>query len=101
MGRPFLDSPAPDDVCWQQQVNDKCFASLDEVPTRAVTVTIPYMMGSRHIVCTVPGANKAKAVYRSVTGDISTECPASILRNHPNAVMYLNADATGKLTQRR
>ena len=86
-----------DDVCRQQQVNDKCFASFDEVPIYAVTVTIPYIMKSKHLICTVPGANKADAVNRAITGDITTECPASILRRHPSSVMYLDADAAAKL----
>ena len=73
-----------DRVCRQQQVNDGCFATLTEVPTRALTLTIPALMAARHAVCTVPGPTKANAVHDMLYGPLSHTCPASILRTHPD-----------------
>ena len=80
--------------CRQQQVNDGCFASLDEVPTHALTLTIPTLYNVKNIFCVVPAATKAEAVKNTVTGPISEACPASILRTHENAVLYTDADSS-------
>lgn len=77
--------------CRQQQVNDGCFPSLAEVPTHALTLTIPALLSARTLVCTVPGPRKAAAVRATLLGPISTDCPASILRRHPAASLYLDA----------
>ncbi|MDR0409229.1 MAG: 6-phosphogluconolactonase [Spirochaetaceae bacterium] len=76
-----------------QQVNDKCFARLDEVPREAVTLTIPRLMSARFIVCTVPGALKADAVRCTLYNEIGESCPASILRCHQDATLFLDADS--------
>lgn len=81
----------------QQQVNDGCFPSLDEVPRQAITVTIPAIMRSRFISCVVPGARKAEAVKAALLGPISTSCPASILRRHPRAVLFLDRESAALL----
>lgn len=77
-----------DDICRQQQVNDGCFASIDEVPLYAITLTIPTLMSAPHIFCVVPGSTKEKAVTMTVQGIISENCPASVLRRHRDATMY-------------
>ncbi len=82
-----------DESCRRQQVNDGCFAALDHVPTHAITLTIPTLMGGRRIVCVVPGPTKRPAVHRALTGPIETACPASILRTHPAATLYLDSDS--------
>jgi len=86
-----------EETCRRQQVHDGCFASLDEVPTHAVTLTIPAIMTSESIVCVVPGRRKAKAVYQALRGDINTSCPASILRTHPRARMFLDRESASLL----
>ena len=83
--------------CRQQQVNDGCFASLDQVPTHAFTLTIPALTMARYIFCIVPGARKAQAVYNTLKGEISESCPASILRKKHNTTLYLDSDSAGKL----
>ena len=86
---------ALDLACRQQQVNDGCFPALDAVPAHALTLTIPALMNAREISCVVPGARKAAAVRDALLGPISTNCPASILRTHPRAVLHLDeASAT-------
>ena len=86
-----------DHACRQQQVNDGCFANLDEVPTHALTLTIPALMAGRYIYCVVPGRNKAKAIKHTLSGRTSVECPASILIKHPNAVLFLDKDSASLL----
>ena len=86
-----------DDVCRQQQVNDGCFATLNDVPKQAMTLTMSFIMSVPHAVCVVPTDRKANAVYNAVTGPVTTECPASILRNHADAGLYLDKDAASKI----
>lgn len=77
-----------DETCRMQQVHDGCFASIDVVPKSAITVTIPAMMSANTLICVVPGKQKAQAVKNTLFGPISTSCPASILRTHPDATMF-------------
>ena len=79
-----------DEKCRQQQVNDGCFASLDKVPTHAITLTIPTLCRAKRLFCVVPAATKAWAVNQTINGDISERCPASVLRRHDNATLYVD-----------
>lgn len=76
--------------CRQQQVNDGCFSKIDDVPTHAITLTIPTLFNADYMFCIVPAKTKAKAVYDTLCGPIDESCPASILRKHDNAVLYLD-----------
>ncbi len=82
-----------DQVCRQQQVNDGCFESIDKVPTHAITLTVPTLVKPKYLFCVVPAKTKAKAVYQTLNGNIEESCPASILRTHQNAVLYLDNDS--------
>lgn len=84
-------------MCRQQQVNDGCFKSLDQVPTHALTLTIPTLFNVENIFCVVPAATKAQAVKNTVKGPVSEVCPASILRTHDNAILYTDADSAALL----
>ncbi|MEO8352816.1 MAG: glucosamine-6-phosphate deaminase [Chthoniobacteraceae bacterium] len=88
-----------DPACRQQQVNDGCFAALEDVPRQAITLTIPALMSARAVVAVVPGPRKAAAVRAALEGEISPACPASILRRHGNADLYLDAAAASLLVQ--
>lgn len=79
--------------CRQQQVNDGCFASLDQVPTHAMTVTVPGLTRAQKVICVVPAPTKAEAVRRMLDGNVTTACPASIITTHPDATLYLDPDA--------
>lgn len=92
---------ALDEVCRQQQVNDGCFATLEEVPTHAVTLTIPTLLAAPYIFCVVPGSRKAAAVYDTVHRDIQQQYPATILRTHPGAVLFLDADSGAQLSHQK
>jgi glucosamine-6-phosphate deaminase len=84
-----------DDACRQQQVNDGCFTSLAAVPAQALTLTIPTLMSGAHLFCAVPGATKRQAVARTLNGPISTQCPSTILRTHPDCTLYVDQDSYG------
>jgi glucosamine-6-phosphate deaminase len=86
-----------DDVCRQQQVNDGCFPDFGAVPEKAITLTCPAIMSGRVIVCVVPGPRKAAAVAAAVNGPIATSCPASILRTHPSATLFLDHESAAKI----
>ena len=87
-----------DEVCRNQQVNDGCFASLSEVPHTALTLTVPTLFHADYLFCSVPAATKADAVYHTVTDrEISTKCPATIMRKHPHAILYCDKDSGAKI----
>jgi glucosamine-6-phosphate deaminase len=86
-----------DELCRQQQVAEGWFASLDEVPQAAITLTIPALMRIPRLIASVPGPRKAAIVRRALTEPVSTACPATILRTHPGATIYLDADSSSEL----
>lgn len=86
-----------DEKCRQQQVNDGCFATLEDVPTTAMTLTIPALIAAPKVFCVVPAKTKAEAVCATVNGPVTEACPASILRRHNNAVLYLDSDSSSLL----
>ena len=88
---------ALDETCRQQQVNDGCFARLDDVPTHALTLTIPTLTAPEAVFCIVPAKTKANAVYATLRGGITEACPASILRRHANATLYCHADSAARV----
>lgn len=83
-----------DVTCRQQQVNDGEFEHIDHVPEKAVTLTIPTLLKGNFLSVVVPGSTKAEAVKNTLFGEISTSCPASILRTHPNAELFLDPDSS-------
>lgn len=87
---PALIKPVPlDPICRQQQVNDGCFSSIDLVPTHALTLTVPALMAGKELFCVVPASTKANAVAATVKGEIGEHCPATAMRNHHAATLYL------------
>ncbi|TKB99203.1 6-phosphogluconolactonase [Pedobacter cryophilus] len=86
-----------DEICRQQQVNDGCFISLSEVPTHALTLTIPVLVGATYICCMVPGFSKANAVKDTITQEIKEQFPATILRRQNEAILFLDAHSSSLL----
>ena len=82
-----------DESCRIQQVNEECFDTLSDVPTKAFTLTIPVLMNAGFLFCVVPGDKKSEAVYNTLNGPVSTKCPASILQNHSNCKFYFDEDS--------
>jgi glucosamine-6-phosphate deaminase len=86
-----------DTACRQQQVDDRCFDRFDEVPTHALTLTIPRLLAADRIFCCVPGSLKKTAVRRTLQDPISGLVPATALRTHSNWSLYLDEDSAADL----
>ena len=81
----------------RQQVDDGCFGALADVPTHAITVTVPPILAARRLFCMVPGSLKASAVRATVMADVSPSTPSTALREHPACTLYLDADSSALL----
>lgn len=89
-----------DPICRNQQVNDGCFAKIDDVPTHALSLTIPVFMRAGKLICSVPASTKAKAVYDTINNEKCDEtCPATCMRNHPDATLYVDPDSAAMLPE--
>jgi len=102
-----LDDPADvkvvqlDSACRQQQVDDRCFERFEDVPTHALTLTVPRLLEVDRIFCCVPGSLKKTAVRRALQDPISGVVPATALRTHPNWSLYLDEDSAVDLASAR
>jgi glucosamine-6-phosphate deaminase len=95
--RPYLIVTL-DEACRRQQVGEGWFASVAEVPSQAISMSVRQILKSREIICLVPEARKARAVKACVEGEISPMAPASILRTHANTTLYLDRDSAALLS---
>jgi glucosamine-6-phosphate deaminase len=82
-----------EEACRRQQVGEGHFKDIESVPPTAITITCSGLFRAESWVCCVPEARKAQAVCNALTGPISTGCPASIVRRHPAAWTFLDADS--------
>lgn len=87
-----------DQACRQQQVNDGCFEHIGQVPVHAITLTVPAMMRAAFVYCMVPGVNKARAVYNTFQQEVSEQYPSTILRDHPDATLFIDRDSSKLLS---
>lgn len=100
-----FDTKAPylvvnlDAACRRQQMNEGWFATVDDVPAQAISMSVYQIMRSAHIICSVPGARKAQAVKDSLEQPVSNLYPASILQQHPHCVFYLDDESAALLAQ--
>lgn len=85
-----------DEQCRNQQVNDGCFNEIGEVPTHALTLTVPALFNANHVFCMVPGEKKAEAIRFTLRNEISEKYPSTILRNHPSAILFID-NSSGSL----
>ncbi|MCK9279501.1 MAG: glucosamine-6-phosphate deaminase [Melioribacteraceae bacterium] len=86
-----------EEKCKVQQVFDGCFKSIEDVPNNAITLTIPALLSADYLSVVVPGIRKSDAVKDTLEGEISTSCPATILRTHKKAKMFLDFDSANKI----
>ncbi len=86
-----------DEACRRQQLGEGWFQTLEDVPKRAISMTVRQILKSKEIICVVPDPRKATAVARCLQGDISPLAPASILRTHANTTIYLDKDSSALL----
>jgi len=98
-----FDDPLPvkrvtmDELCRRQQVGEGHFPGFEAMPREALTLTCPELLRARHLICTVPERRKAEAVRDALVGPISEACPSSLVRTHPSAAIYLDADSASLL----
>jgi len=106
----FNDPPADFDIenpylvvnlneaCRRQQMGEGWFATINDVPQQAISMSIKQVMKSKTIIASVPDARKADAVKKTVEGVISPEIPASIMRNHPATWLFVDQDSASLLS---
>ncbi len=100
-----FDDPQPvkvvdlDEVCRAQQVNDGAFSAIEDVPRRALSLTIPTIMARPKLFAIVPGPAKRQAIKSTIAGPVATTCPASILRRHPDAHLFIDSDSAELLVR--
>lgn len=83
-----------DEACRVQQVNDGCFETLEQVPTHAITLTIPMLLSADYISCVVPGKRKAQAVFNTLHKEMISEYPSTILRSHRHTVLFTDRESS-------
>ena len=93
----YVKEVALDNICRMQQVHDGCFEKFEDVPEKAMTMTVPTLLRSDRLFCVVPCTTKAHAVKAMLEGQIGMSCPASALRLHEHATLYLDAAAAGEI----
>jgi glucosamine-6-phosphate deaminase len=89
-----------DAACRAQQVNEGHFPDSASVPTHALSVTCSGLFRAEHWICCVPEQRKAAAVQKALEGPLTPACPASLVRNHPRAFIYLDEQSSSQLSQR-
>ena len=88
---------ALDEICRMQQVHDGCFPTLEAVPKYALTLTVPALLSAAALICTVPAPTKEAAVEAMLRGPYGEQCPATALRRHDCAKMFLDADSAARV----
>jgi glucosamine-6-phosphate deaminase len=90
---------ALDEACRRQQMGEGWFPTLEDVPQKAISMSVKQIMKSKSIICTVPDKRKADAVFHTVNDPVSPACPATILRTHPEAYLFLDSMAASGLNK--
>jgi glucosamine-6-phosphate deaminase len=85
-----------DKVSRRQQAHSGPFGKVEDVPRYALTLTVPALMSGAHLFCVVPGVSKREAIRHALQGPLTPECPATVLRTHPDCTLYLELDTHGK-----
>ncbi len=86
-----------DEQCRNQQLSEGWFQSVDEVPRQAISMSVHQIMKSKYIICSAPDKRKAQAIKNCLEHPVSNLFPASILRNHPNCICFLDNDSASLL----
>jgi len=86
-----------DDDCRKQQLGEGWFPTFDDVPKQAISMSIKQIMKAKHIICSVPDLRKAEAVKNTAKSEVSNLVPASILQNHPDAILLLDKDSASQI----
>ncbi|NOY36572.1 MAG: glucosamine-6-phosphate deaminase [Chlorobi bacterium] len=86
-----------DEACRRQQMGEGWFASLEEVPRQAISMSVRQILKSKHIICSVPDKRKSEAIKNTVEGDVTPDIPASVLKQHPATRLYLDNESAALL----
>jgi glucosamine-6-phosphate deaminase len=86
-----------DEACRRQQLGEGWFPTFDDVPQKAISMSVRQIMKSAAIICTVPDERKAEAVRNTVEGEVSPNVPASILRRHKHCTLFLDTAGASQL----
>jgi glucosamine-6-phosphate deaminase len=89
-----------DEACRRQQLGEGWFASLEEVPEQAISMSIRQILKSKAIICSVPDLRKANAVQKAVEGPVTPDVPSSILQTHPKTFLYLEPESASLLSKK-
>ncbi len=96
-GQPYIIVEL-DEACRNQQFGEGWFTSIEEVPSRAISMSVKQILKSKNIICSVPDKRKAIAVKNSIEQPVSNLFPASILQLHENCTCYLDKDSSALLS---
>lgn len=83
--------------CRQQQFNEGWFPSVEEVPERAISMSVNHILKSTSVICTVPGERKAVAIKETMENDLTPDIPATALKSHPSVFLFLDPDSSSGL----
>ena len=86
-----------DQACRKQQFGEGWFETFEDVPTKAISMSIQQILKSNHLIVSVPDERKSEAVKNSINGPLTNMCPGSILRNHASCFLYLDQASASKL----
>jgi glucosamine-6-phosphate deaminase len=89
-----------DEACRNQQFGEGWFPTLEAVPTRAISMSVPQMMKSALLILVAPDQRKAKAVADALEGPVTPDVPASMIQRHPDCRLYLDEASASQLTRR-
>lgn len=95
---PFLQVTL-DEACRQQQLGEKWFNSLEEVPTQAISMSIQQIMRSSVLILSIPDRRKAQAVKMALEGPVDNSVPASIVQQHPDCRVFLDTESASLLSE--
>ena len=87
-----------DEGCRMQQVGEGHFATLEDVPKQAVSLTVPALLAAKRVLAVVPEARKAEAVQAALEGPLTPDCPASVVRTRPRVTLYLDPESASLLS---
>jgi glucosamine-6-phosphate deaminase len=90
-----------DEACRMQQLGEGWFTHFNDVPAKAISMSIKQILKSNYIICSVPERRKSIAVKNCIESPVSNLCPASILQMHPNCLLYLDKDSASLLGRQK
>lgn len=96
---PYLQV-ALDDACRQQQLGEKWFSCIEEVPSRAISMSISQIMCAQVLILSIPDSRKAQAVKQALQGPVINTVPASIVQRHPACQIFLDNESASLMTER-